>query len=284
MGIVDSHIHLFQRPYTALWPNTHIKTGPEGELAMYEAYQAAFGIGAAFVVGYEGEPWAGNNDYILALSRQRDWILPFGFVPIDSERAPQVAQSLAQRGFFGLSCYTFPHDAMPEWLDAPSMDPLWGLIEERDMPISINIGADQCAVLDRALSRHPGCTAVISHMARPRLLQDGSLDEGSYRPLLDLARFERVYVKLSGFYAFVPQGWRYPQTSLFVAVDRLREVFGTDRLVMGTDCAPVLEHCSFAQSLELLRSEYRGFSADEMEAVYGGNARQIIARRRQARG
>ena len=284
MGIVDSHIHLFERPYTALWPNTHIKSGPEGELAMYEAFRQAHDIEAAFVVGYEGEPWAGNNAYILELSRTREWILPFGYVPIDAERAPAVARSLAEQGFFGLSCYTYPHEEMPDWLAAPAMEALWGLVQEQRMPVSINIGADQCTLLGKVLRRHPDCTLVISHMARPRLLADGSLDEAFYRPLLDLARYEQVYVKLSGFYAFVPQAWRYPQSSLFVAVKRLAEVFGVERLVFGSDCAPVLEHCSFQQALELLRVEYDGFGPADLEAVYGGNVRRIIARRREAMG
>ena len=282
MSVIDSHIHLFQRPYTHIWPNSHVKFGPEGEAALSETYRQAYDIEAAFVVGYQGAPWTENNAYIGALAAERPWILPFGYLEPDPERAPAIAQQLDAQGFFGASCYCYPHSEVPEWLGAPSMDALWTLLQECNLPLSLNIAAAQCGPLGRALARFPQMTVIVSHMGRPQLLEDGRLDERNYGPLLALARFERVYIKLSGFYAFVPQGWRYPQRALFPVVDRLRAVFGIQRLLFGSDFAPVLEHNSYRQALELLRSEYGGFAEPELSAIYGANARRIIAWRQEA--
>ena len=101
-----------------------------------------------------------------------------------------------------------------------------------------------------------------------------------YAPLLALSEFESVYVKLSGFYGFVAQGWRYPQAELFCVVDRLKAAFGVKRLLWGSDFSPVLEHNTFRQAIEVVRSAYGGFAPDELDSVLHANAERIIAERK----
>jgi len=39
MTIIDSHIHLFEKPYSDLFDNSHIKDSDKGELHLYEEYR-----------------------------------------------------------------------------------------------------------------------------------------------------------------------------------------------------------------------------------------------------
>jgi predicted TIM-barrel fold metal-dependent hydrolase len=64
-----------------------------------------------------------------------------------------------------------------------------------------------------------------------------------------------VYVKLSGFYAYVKGSWRWPQRGLFVLADRLRSAFGAKRPLFASDFSPVLEHNTYRQGLDLVRAE-----------------------------
>ena len=40
MPIIDTHIHLFDRPFAMAFNADHIKSGPEGEVTQYEIFGA----------------------------------------------------------------------------------------------------------------------------------------------------------------------------------------------------------------------------------------------------
>ena len=275
MSIIDAHMHIFDQPYSDLYNNSHIRQGEEGELHLYEEYRRDTGIEGAFVICYEGDSrYAGNNGYVERIKSGRPWIHSFGHMNPNPGTMRKEAQKLNQRGHFGLSCYLDRDDSCT-WMASDEMDSFWQYIEEERMPLSLNISANQCGPLAEALARHPGATVLISHMGRPKV-SGGRLDEADYAPLLNLAGHEGACVKLSGFYAFVEDGWRWPQKPLFAAVDRLKSEFGAERLLFATDFPPVLEHNSIRQTIALLKLEYTGFTESEQQAIYGGNAQRII--------
>ena len=274
MNIMDAHIHLFERPYGDVFDNEHIKDGPDGERRLYQQYRRAFGIAGAFVIGYENRRGPRNNAYVRSLAKRCRWIHSFGHVRANSATMLRKAWELAADGHFGVSCYLDRQDDA-EWLASEAMGPFWDFLGERRMPISFNLSAFQCRPLAQVCAAHPGVAVLISHMARPKVVK-GKLDERDYAPLLALADHEGVYVKLSGFYAFVKDGWRWPQRELFGVVDRLRSVFGAKRLLFASDFSPVLEHNTYRQALELLRTEYGTFSVQELADVYERNAKRIL--------
>ena len=280
MSIIDAHMHLFEKPYSDLYSNTHIRQGEEGELHLYEEYRKDTGIEESFVICYEGEAcYAGNNSYVERIKTGRPWIHSFGHVNPNPETMPGEAQRLNAHGHFGLSCYLDRGDSCG-WIASREMDSFWEYLEEERMPLSLNISANQCGPLAEVLSHHPKATILISHMGRPKVV-GGRLDEEDYAPLINLAKYEGACVKLSGFYAFVDDGWRWPQQSLFTVVDRLKAELGAERLLFATDFPPVLEHNSIRQTMALLKSEYSGFTESEQRAVYGGNAQRIIDARHE---
>ena len=279
MTIIDTHIHLFEKPYGDLYDNSHIRKGAGGELHLYEDYRRKFDIEAAFVVCYQGGHCSQNNGFVERVKEERLWIYSFGYLQFDSDSLLDQAVKLNERGHFGLSCYLDETDT-GDWTASKQMDAFWGYIASHRMPLSLNIRAAHCRPLAGVLERHPGHIILISHMARPRII-GGKLDEEDYAWLLNLAGYFGVYVKLSGFYAFAEEGWRYPQRILFQVVDRLKAAFGVQRLIFASDFPPVLEYNTFRQAIELLRKEYQGFTPRDLEAVYRDNARGIIERRRE---
>ncbi|MCX6991731.1 MAG: amidohydrolase family protein [Kiritimatiellaeota bacterium] len=274
MNIIDTHVHIFERPYGDVFDNGHIKQGPDGERRLFEQYRRKFGIAGAFVIGYEDRRQPGNNAYLRSLAISGRWIRSFGYVRADPATMLRKARELADLGHFGISCYLERRDGA-KWLASRAMVPFWDFLRQRRMPISFNLSAFQCRALARVVADHPGIIVLISHMGRPKVV-NGKLDERDYAPLLALAGHASVYVKLSGFYAYVKNGWHWPQRELFCVVDRLRKVFGAKRLLFASDFSPVLEHNTYRQALELLRTEYGAFGAQELADVYGRNAKEIL--------
>lgn len=274
MNIIDAHIHLFEKPWSDLFDNGHIKVGPEGEAGLFEQYRRAFGIEGALVIGHEDRCQPRNNAYVRSLANRCRWIHSFGYLRANPATMLRKARELTGYGHVGLSCYLERQDSA-EWLVTATMAPFWDFLREQRMPLSFNLSAFQCRPLAEVCAAYPGVRVLISHMARPKVVK-GKLDERDYAPLLALADHEGVYVKLSGFYAYVKDSWRWPQQGLFVVVDRLRSAFGAKRLLFASDFSPVLEHNTYRQTLELLRTEYSGFSAQELADVYGRNAKRVL--------
>ena len=272
MQALDGHIHLFKKAYGDLFANGHIRSA--GELALFGELRRAHDIGRAFVIGYEGAGYAGNNGYILRLSQLHPWILPFAWLRAHPRGLEGRARAARRRGFFGCSLYL---DAADDgaWLASGAAAPFWEWVEHYRFPVSLNMSWRQAPALARALASTPDCPVLVSHMGRP-FLERGRLASAYIRGMSALASIPGVRVKLSASYAFAREGWRYPQRDLFPALDFLRRKFGARRLIFGSDFAPVLEHNTYRQALELVRSEYRGFSASELADIYRGNAERII--------
>ncbi|MFA6714868.1 MAG: amidohydrolase family protein [Victivallaceae bacterium] len=270
MKVIDTHIHLFEKPYSDLFDNSHIKDGTEGELHLYKEYREKYSLEAAFVICYDEGHCPGNTAYVKSLARNEKWIHSFGYVKPGINFATD-AQRMVSENHFGISCYLKPDDP-GEWLTNSDL----GFLRDKNIPLSLTIRPSQCRMLGKVLKRFPGLTVLINHMGRPELTEKG-LDFEKYKTALTLAEFENVYIKLSGFYAFSRQGWRYPQTDLFEVIDLLKRNFGAERLLFASDFSPVLEFNTYKQTLELLRSDYGGFSGNELAQIYYLNAEKIIS-------
>ncbi|MDD5697710.1 MAG: amidohydrolase family protein [Victivallaceae bacterium] len=268
MKIIDTHIHIFEKPYSDLFNNSHIRDGMEGELHLYEEYRKKYAIEAAFVICYDEGHCPGNSAYVKTLTGSRPWIYSFGYVKPGIHFGADSKKIIAA-GHFGISCY-LQRDDPGVWLKTSDFS--W--LQENNIPLSLTVWPHQCAALYELLREHPRLAVLINHLGRPQL-KDGKLDIESYKQVLALSGFENVYVKLSGFYAFSEKGWSFPQSDLFPVLDLLKENFAAGRLMFASDFSPVLEFNTYKQTLEMLR-DYNGFSEEELSNIYCSNAKKII--------
>ena len=282
MPIIDTHIHLFDRPFALAFNADHIKSGPEGEVTQYENFRRTHTISHAFVICYEYRPNPRNNEYVLNLSKRRKWIHPFGFVKSNPSTMARDAERLLKKKFFGLTLYPDSRDAVwltksPRWMAERKMNDFWALVEEQEVPVSINMNHTSVPFLLKALDRYPNCILLLSHMVFP-VVKNGKLNK-AFLVMKELKNYPNVFVKLSGFYALSAKGWKYPQDDMFPAVDFLRDHLTPKRLMFASDAAPVLPFNTMKQTVEMLRTEYRGFSKKEIQDIYYNNAARIISSR-----
>jgi len=119
---------------------------------------------------------------------------------------------------------------------------------------------------------HPSQKFVLDHVAKPRI-REGVLEPWS-RQMRELARRENVVCKLSGM--VTEADWkRWSLEGLRPYLDVAVEAFGPQRLMAGSDWPVCLVACGYAQWFGALEEYFAGFSAQEREAVFGGNAARM---------
>lgn len=146
-------------------------------------------------------------------------------------------------GYHGvrLSPYTGPAS---DWIaDRAQMDAIWGKAAELRVPICILCDTARLPDVDRVVERFADRVDVcIDHMADCPIDRPGELDK-----LLALARYPRVFVKLSHLWLLSREP--YPYRDTHTQVRRLYDAFGPQRLMWGTDWPAVEPYCGYGRAL-----------------------------------
>ena len=260
-ALADAHIHLFRNGY-----NAHAVV--DEEMLTYAALRSNHGVGAAIVVGYEGDSrHAGNNDYIAELARRYEWMYSVCYLATSIDPGPDALRAARRAGFVGYSLYLDEGDAsLDQWSDE-SLE-----ILQRGNIISVNASPAALARFAEALGRMTEAVVLISHLGLPGTGSQSSAT--ALRPLLGLSQFEHVFVKVSGTYAIDPA---YPHFGASSAVRHALGAFGAERLLWGSDYAPALGYCTPEQVLEPPVWLHDLLDETQRDLVLGGNLRRILA-------
>ncbi len=100
------------------------------------------------------------------------------------------------------------------------------------------------------VEKNPGLDVVIDHMAD--VPPD---DPKGFQLLLQMARYPRVYVKISHMWSLSHRPYPYPDMAEQIA--RLRRRFWSQSPDVGTDWPIVRRHLSYAQRVALYRRPFR---------------------------
>ena len=132
------------------------------------------------------------------------------------------------------------------------------LIFERHLPQTIEF-----------VDRHPHQIFILDHIAKPRI-REGTLDPWRTN-LLELARRENVYCKLSG--VVTEANWStWTERDLQPYVDVVLTAFGPRRVMFGSDWPVLLVAGSYKRWVDVVRRMIESLSADEQKWIMGGTA------------
>ncbi len=129
-----------------------------------------------------------------------------------------------------------------DWIrDRQQMDPIWQRAGELKVPMCVLCPVSRIADVEEVIRRHDGALDVcIDHMA------DCPIDKpDELKKLLALARYPRVYVKLSHLWSLSREA--YPYRDTHEQVRRLYDAFGPQRLMWGTDWPAVEDYCGYGR-------------------------------------
>jgi L-fuconolactonase len=143
--------------------------------------------------------------------------------------------------------------------------------------LSLNARPAATSHLPEVVDALAGCPMLFSHLGLPgqaaRVPTAGEAGE-RLAPLLRLASFDHVAVKLSGLYAVSDPGHDFPHAAAQPFVDLLLDAFGPARLLWGSDFSPALDFVSFAQAADA--RPLAACSPAEAADVLGGNLLRLL--------
>jgi L-fuconolactonase len=164
-------------------------------------------------------------------------------------------------GFHGvrLSPSASPSD---DWIRGPLMPPLWRRCAQLKIPMTLLTPVTRLPDIEPLIEQHPDLTVVIDHMADCPINQPDKLNL-----LLALARYPRVFVKISHMWSLSAQP--YPYADTIPQIKGLCKAFGPARLMWGTDWPISLKQLSYPQAVALYRDHLDFLSpADRAQILY----------------
>ena len=267
--IVDAHTHLW-RPVSQGANPVRTIVGSESDISaeLLRHYLDEHGVRRAVLVQpvYPGE----DNSYVADVAAADPEC--FAAVCVVDPRQPDAAERLAywcsKRGCRGLRLRPrLPGEAAS--FGHPSTFPLWEEVARLGAVVSVLCDFAQLPAVAQMAERFPTVPLVIDHLAHPSRPDDLA----SLGPLLELKRFPRVHIKVSGFYYFSRAPYPYADCR-----DLLRAVygsFGPARLIWGSDFPHVLLKASYGGALATVERLCPWITAAERELILGDNAASL---------
>jgi L-fuconolactonase len=119
------------------------------------------------------------------------------------------------------------------------------------------------------VARFPRQRFVLDHLAKPPI-KSGNLDSW-VRGIRELASFPNLFCKVSGLVTEADwQAWK-PE-DMRPCLDVAFECFGPNRLMIGSDWPVCTVAAPYSRVMNLVKNYLGKYSAEEREAVLGGNA------------
>jgi predicted TIM-barrel fold metal-dependent hydrolase len=269
LTIVDPHVHVWKNDPRYPWPATLAsppKADATAELLLERMRE--HGVDQTVIVHVIYYQW----DCRYAADSVRAHPGKFEGVcrvdPLSDEATSQLEHWVAQ-GLRGVRLSP-GNGPSGDWInDPPRMDTIWNRAAELKVPMCVLCPIGRIPDVEKVIARHDGKLDVcIDHMADCPIDQPAEL-----RKLLALAKYPRVYVKLSHLWMLSKQA--YPYRDTHDQVRKLYDAFGPQRLMWGTDWPVVEDYCGYGKALALYRDEIKFFNDDDRRWILGETALKL---------
>lgn len=274
--MIDAHSHIWTRDLSK-YPLANGKTAEDLKPASFtaaELLEAAKPLGITRVVLIQHRPYHGvDNSYIV--DAIRDYPGKFSAVACIDDQQPRPQDAMDRLAVLGVRGFRIrPTEGGPDgWSKGVGIRAMWQHASETGLLICPLINPIDLPVLADFCRQFPEANVVIDHFARVGI--SGEIVESELQALLDLARFPKVNVKVSAFYALGRK--QPPYTDLLPMIRRLLQTFGRDRLMWASD-APyqVVEPHSLKASLELVTVHADFLTAEDRVALTRTTAERLF--------
>jgi predicted TIM-barrel fold metal-dependent hydrolase len=187
--------------------------------------------------------------------------------PEDPAAPDHLTRLTQQQGFHGVRLSPTA-TAEGDWIRGPLMPPLWRRCAELKVPMTILTPVTRLPDLAPLIEQNPTLNVVIDHMA------DCPLDRpDQLQLLLALARYPRVFVKISHMWSLSRQPFPYRDAA--AQVKRLYDTFGPARLMWGTDWPISLKQLPYDKAVALYRDHLDFLSSADHEQILYKTVQQV---------
>lgn len=170
----------------------------------------------------------------------------------------------------------FPDVTDGEWGHHKQLIHNLSILAEDDCPVDLLVRPPALAGMAKLLEHVPDLPAVVDHLGKPDL--SGKNDHLWADGMRALAKFERTSCKVSGLATEGAFGDRKPSQVIQPYIQHVIQVFGSSRLMFGSDWPICLQAGSFTEMRSMIEEVLSiSLSADEIDHVFGHNAVRIYA-------
>jgi L-fuconolactonase len=257
--LIDSHVHVWKHDPT--FPFAPGANPPPEDAAVEQLLELMRTNGVSRTVIIQVIHYKWDNRYLASVLKRypRTFQGVCRVNPQDPTAPDQFSRLIEVDGFHGVRLSPSA-SASDDWIRGPLMPPLWKRCSQLKVPMTILAPVTRMPDLAPLIEQNPDLTVVIDHMADCPLNQPDKL-----KLLLNLARYPKVFVKISHAWSLSTEP--YPYTDTIPQIKSLSEAFGASRLMWGTDWPISLKQLSYAKAVELYRDHLNFLSAQDHEQI-----------------
>jgi L-fuconolactonase len=267
---IDSHQHFWKYdPVRDNWINDDMAVIKKDFLPLgLKPILKHNGFGGCVVV--QSDQSEDENEFQLNNAAQHDFIKGVvGWVDLRSnsveERLEYYSQFKKMKGFR----HVLQGEKDRAFMLQPAFMKGIGLLKEYNFTYDILIFPDQLKHTLDFVKTFPDQPFVIDHIAKP-YIKDKKTDEWK-KDMKAIAQYKNVYCKISGM--VTEADWKQWNKEDFTPyLEIITEVFGTKRIMFGSDWPVCLVAASYEKVVEIVKDHFSSFSKDEQDLFFGGNA------------
>ncbi|MCX6625509.1 MAG: amidohydrolase family protein [Acidobacteria bacterium] len=272
MKWIDSHVHVWS-PDRKAYPRSGALAGIDPlSFKPEELLKLARPCGVARIVLVQMSFYHQDHRFLLESMERYPGV--FSGVGLVDPAGPRPAEEMRRLLINGVRGFRIsPGAKEDDWLAGAGMKEMWRYAGDRGLAMCPLINPEALPGLARMCGEYRDTTVVIDHFARVGMAAQP--DDAALSALCAMARFPRVHVKVSAFYALGHK--RPPYLDLVPMIRRVVEAFGVERLMWGSDCPfQVQPPHSYGPSLELVRDHLPFLSAGDREWLLGKTAETVF--------
>lgn len=261
-GFIDAHVHV--------WPEVGDRATPSRYTAE-DHFALAQPAGVTRTVLIQHSMFRLDNSYMLDAVRDHPGVFSaVAVIDADSPSLEADVKEIRTKGVRGFRITARKEKPWPEW---DGMHRHWSAAATQGLAMCPLINPEVFPWVAALCEKHPDTTVVIDHLGR--IGASGTINDADVRALCGLAKFPRVHVKISAFYALgrkVP-----PYSDLIPMIRQVFETYGPRRLMWASD-APyqVLPPNDYQSSVDLVRKRLDFVSAEDREWLLGKTAEGVL--------
>lgn len=272
--IIDAHHHLWDRSVAEYpWLGPHLPT-LDRDVPFAELEPLLDEVGIDRTVLVQAADNDADTDFMLAQADASHGRIAgvVAWLPLtDAERAAARLQQLRRHPAFCGIRHGINSEPDAEWLLRPEVTTGLRLLESEGVPFDlVSVRRRHLGLVPELVEQVPDLRIVIDHLSKPPIRREER--EPWWTNIARAAESPNVWAKLSGL---MPAGgdltvWDVDDLRPFV--DRALEVFGTERLMWGSDW-PIIDLAGgYRRAFEAMQEIASDWTPAEHEAVFGGNA------------
>ncbi len=265
--LIDSHVHVWKHDPAFPFAQGAKPPAEDASAEMLLDLMKANGVSRTVIIQVIHYRW--DNSYLAdVLKRYPQQFRGVCRVNPEDPAAPDHLSKLTEEQSFRGVRLSPSANPDGDWIKGPLMPPLWKRCAQLKVPMTVLAPVSRLPEIMPLIEQNPDLTVVIDHMADSPLAQPEKLDL-----LLALARYPKVFVKISHMWSLSKQPYPFPDSA--TQVKRLYDKFGARRLMWGTDWPISLRQVTYAQAVELFRDHLDIFQGADRDWVLSKTVQQV---------